>query len=950
MHGRLKSSEEAVCRVYLRYFVAAIFLLGPGVCPGETPSTADWRISRPLPPAVTLRNRSVETEQNVRFTRFQCQTTDDFQTVEFELNQNPAMAIDEFKATVEVNSSQKGIRVAVRMVLPNQTDPRTGMPLTTLLLGEETTATANWQMLSITGERANVQSAIRQLRTEVSQTQIDASGAYFDACILLAELHRGTTFVDIGRTTYGPVVAPERLAPTASMQPAERPLGPRLRIERDHVVVDDRAVFLRIIPDHDEPPAFLRRMGVNGVWVADLNAEQRMRSLMDERLLVLATPPHPEFDPADFHQPLQGLPPLEQTFPLPAIWLFGTEITADQFPHLLAWAREVRSADRKLRRPLMADVVSAEGVASRQIGFVGISQHSLGWLRAFGDARNRSFRRQNASAQLTLPWEWVQTEAASGFANWRHRCGARPAYIEPEQIMMQLAASLSAGSRGVGFWKTRSLDSQIPTDLETAKTIELANLYLDILEPLLVEGRVHGHVPVSVTDTSAAGDRRSSVASVSAFNMGTMATGYAGLPVGPDAAIINSPGTSLVLAAFWDGESHFVPQKLFAQNARMTVSATETASAWRILATGLRGLRRQPMAGGLRLDIQEFDQLAAVLVTSDSKKRLSLESRIQSHAERAGHLFVDLAELKLARVTQICQVIDSGFAGADTTAFTILESARQTAEAARQALERNDFPSAESLSRSSMRTVRIVQGRYWDRAVQSLSTPMASPHTVCFSTLPDHWEMLKRMHSGSPSANLVPSGDFSSLRLLSDGSWKKISPQDDCFLATADIVTESLRSNQVLQLRAWRRDQEVSSDPGKPSILVRSPEIMATAGDLFEISVKAKLGQGIRAELESPLLIFDSDLGPEFAVSPKLDPGWRTYRLFRQVSQDGPFRIWIALNDAADVYVDDVSVVRRANGRPSPLPEFGKTQLSPESPENPGSRVKRAGYSNSSLP
>ena len=227
---------------------------------------------------------------------------------------------------------------------------------------------------------------------------------------------------------------------------------------------------------------------------------------------------------------------------------------------------------------------------------------------------------------------------------------------------------------------------------------------------------------------------------------------------------------------------------------------------------------------------------------------------------------------------------------------------------------------------------------------------MASPHTICFSTLPDHWEMMHRMETETPSANLIPSGDFNSLRLLSDGSWKKISPQDGQVFATADIVTESLRTNQVLQLTAWRRDQEVSPDAGKPLILVRSPEISATAGDLLEISVRARLGHGVRAEVETPFLIFDSDLGPEFAVSPRLDSGWRTYRLFRQVSQDGPLRIWIALNGVADIYVDDVSVVRRARGPELPLPEFRETRLLPERPENLGSTVQGAGYSIPLLP
>ncbi|MEZ6128165.1 MAG: hypothetical protein R3C59_05760 [Planctomycetaceae bacterium] len=854
-------------------------------------------------------------EQGTAFTRFQFSSAADFQKLQIVSDQPAAMVMDEFTATVEINSSHPGIRLALRLVLPEQIDPRTGQPLVVWVMGEESSSVSQWQTLSVVGSRTALQARVRQLRTELSQPQIDTSNAYFDACGLLAELHHGTTFVDIGPTTYGPVVTPKQVAVPVAAAVSEVERIP-LTIERDQVMVGSSAVFLRITPDHCESIEFLQRLGVNGVWVPDLQAEDRMRSLIDHGLLVLATPPHPEFDPADFSKPLQGLTPLDQAFPLPAVWLFGTGIAADQLPHLLAWAREVRSADRTFRRPLMGDVVAAEGVASRQIDFVGISQHSAGWLKPFGLARNRSYLRQNASAKLTLPWEWIQTEPATGPAEYRKRCGLRPAVVEPEQILMQLVASLSAGSRGVGFWKTRTLEARSVADQETAKAIELANLYLQIIEPLVVASRVDGHLPVK---TGAAPDdsrNRSLISSVSLAS--SLATDYSVQPSEPDAAVMTGAGSSLILAAFWDNASHFVPQSMFAQDAHLTVTATETATAWQIFPTGLRGLRRRPVAGGLRLDIQEFDQLALMLVTSDIEVRHRMDARIQTHARRAAELFIDLAELKLNRVSATCQEIDSGLAGPDTTAAMALKTARQNLETARQAMARGDFTATERWARACMRDTRGVQNRYWQRAVQSLPTAMATPHTHCFATLPDYWEMVERIQSGAASDNLMTSGSFDSLRLLSEGAWKKVSTQEDTFSATADIVSDARSASHVLRLRAWRRENESATDINRPTVMVQSPEVMAEAGEIFEIQARVKRGQSIPSDQETPLMIFDSDLGPEFAVSPRLEFGWQTVRLYRQASVNGPFRVWLALNGAAEVFVDDLSVVRRAAGAASP--------------------------------
>lgn len=941
MIGNINNLQN--CRAVSGFILAALALsLCPAAFGGEVSPPSGWVVAEPLPAGVGLKSRLQTGDSDIEFMRFRCASGSDFQKVWLVHEHKPALAMDEFRVTVSLNSAHKGIRPALRLVLPRYIDPRTRLPLVTWIFGDASTGAEQWQKLSIAGNKTAVQSRVRELRGELSQSKIDATGAYFDACALVLELHRGTTYLDVGACDFGPVVTPETIVDKRRAVAEVSRVRGRLQVDRDRLVLNNKAVFLRIFPDHNESAEFLKKLGGNAVWVSDRAAKERLESLSDDGVLLLATPPHPEFDPADFSQPLQGLPPLDELLPLPDIWMLGTHIGVEDFPHLLAWAKEVRSADKNRRRPLMADVISDEGVASRQVGLVGISQHSTGWLRNFGAARNRSFVRQNVTAQLSLPWEWVQTEASAGYADWRTRSGSKAAFVEPEQVMMQLCASLSAGTRAIGFWKTEALDSDSPEKREMATAIELANLYLDILQPLLLEGRVTGHIPVSVT--SASKPKLTSPFDTSA------ADGYSGIPSGPDAAVVNTPGTSLVLAGFWDSASHFVPQRMFAPTAQMTVSATETASAWQIFATGLRGLRRDPAAGGLQLNIRDFDLQAAVLVSSDGEKKRQLESRIQQRAERAGQLFVTLAQLKLARVKQTCATIDAETSSPVLTALRSFQNAQQLIDNAANALSRRDFPSAERFARASMREVRGVQDEYWQRAIQILPTPMASPHTVSFSTLPDHWKMMNTIRGVSPSQNLIPSGDFSNLRLLSEGAWQKISPQDEQYFASADIVTEHAGSNQILQLRAWRRNDDFVPKSGKPSLMVRSPELPASAGDVFEVTMKVKSGQRIRSENESPLLVFDDDLGPEFAVRPTLEPSWRTIRMLRQASMDGPFRIWIALDGVAEVLVDEISVVRRGREAADSDASEGETPGPTVLPVSHGSRGQGAGHSDSSLP
>ena len=924
----------------LRLFTSSELLAEDGL--------SEWQVDLTAAPPVQLKQQTQQTEGQVTFTRVHLESSADFQRVQLTLDQPRTRVHDDFASNAAVSSNQSGVLFALRLVLPEQIDPRSGKPVVTLLTGDAGNDTETWQTLSASGTPEAVADKVRKLRAEMSRSHIDATGAYIDGCVLIAEIHKGTTFIDVGRVEYGPIVTPAQHGVPGESVSVATPAN-RVEIQRGQVVKGGQRIFPRFMPDHGESEDFFKRIGVNGVWVGDLNATQRMQDLIDQQILVIATPPHPEFDPADFNTPIQGLPPLNSTHPLPSIWYLGTGVTSEQLPHLMAWGREVRSADRLLRRPLIADVLAMEGVASRQLDLVGISQHSVGSLHTFGEARNRSYVRQNSSAQLTLPWEWIQTEPPPAISTWRTRLGLPHAVVEPEQIMMQLVALLSSGSRGVGFWKTQPLDDLEPEQLEMSKAVELALLYLDIIDPMLAQGRVEGHINVEVAEPAGASQKTNSFWQQLA-GQSQNTDRYSTAPTEPDAALINSPGMSLILAGFWDSASQFVPQELFAPRGTMTVAATETASAWQISATGIQGLRRQPTAGGLRITIDDFDQLAVILVSSNQKDRQIIERRILHNSERAGRLFVELAELKMTRVANTCAKIDSSIAGADTASEHMFAQARAIHNTARQSLRRKDFQSAEKHARACMRELRKIQNRYWYRAVQSLPTPMASPHTISFSTLPDYWTMTEQMQSGTASNSLIPSGTFDNLRLLSDGAWKPVSPQEKYFHASADIITENRRDNHFLRIRAWRKGDDTPA-ANKPSILVRSPEINAIKGAIYEITGRVKLGQAIPPDQPAPFLIFDSDLGPEFAVKPALEPSWRTFRMLRQSSETGTLKFWMAINGAAEVFVDNFSVVQV--GSPpgvAPLLNFAKPEPKATFHSENASRVQGAGYSIPSIP
>lgn len=876
-----------------------------------------WVELKPLPTGVEVRFQEMDSESR-KFTRLGIRSGHNFQKVALLTQQPPALVLDEFKASVEVNSSTLGIAVALRIVLPHFIDPRTSQPLVTWIKGDQCSAAGQWQKLSVAGDSRQVLQRVRQLRSELKTPEIDFSGAYFNAIGLLLEVHSGTTFVDIRSPQYGPIAKASvneasNMISMTGVDSAQLDAQADLKIERDRVELKGESIFPVIIADHGESPDFFREVHGNMIWVSNAGDSDRMRQLLDAGYVVLATPPHPEFDPADFSQPLNGLAPLQHSYPLPSAWILGTGIGNDQLPHLLAWAREVRSADKVLHRPLFADMVEAEGVASRQIDAIGISQHAASLLKPFGEARNTSYLRQNTTAQITLPWEWVQTEIAPGIAAWRRDAGVADLVVEPEQILQQVFAGLSAGSKGIGFWKSRSLNFDDPGDREVQISMQLAGLYLKVLEPQLINGNLDGHLPVGTTVTTTDSFRDT-------IRQPTREFSYQKAADSPDAAVIRSGGTAIILAAWWDKNSHYVPHKMGSNVAQMTVSATETSAAWELSLTQLTGLRRNPTAGGLKLDLEGFDQHAVILVTSDLEQRQQIDQRIRSVAESAAGLWANLARLKLDRVQTTIERIDQ-LVNPPSGIAPWMQQAIGFQKKSFEALERRDFPGCETAARQCLQSLRVIQSTYWKQAIQQLTTPTCSPHTVSFSTLPDHWKMMQKVQTSQQSQRipLLTSGDFENAKALFQGEWQQHEPNPDLFQTSADIVHDPQGAGHSLRIRSWTSDRRTESNKKETALLISSTAMSLNRGDVVLVTGRARLGPNLRSFDQTPLVIFDDNLGPEFSVAPQLSTSWKSFRFYRQISEDSDVKLWLGLKGAGEVYLDDLKVVRVSSGDHSGL-------------------------------
>ncbi|MFM7055907.1 MAG: hypothetical protein ACKO2P_03185 [Planctomycetota bacterium] len=827
----------------------------------------------------------------------------------------------DFRASLSAESTVRGGRLALQILLPRQQDPRTGQPLVLYLPGGAIESAEAVQVLEVAVTRRNVDALLRRTRAELNRSDIRIQDGLITGLAFLAEAAPGEVWLDLGAAQTGPTITPpesvreqiEAVHADAAAEGDDRSFAP-LDVELGAIMLSGRPVVLRLMPDHQEHIEQLRELGVNAVWISDFGETDRSRELWEQRYAVLATPPHPRFQPGDFSTVLRSLPPLDQFCPHVSGWYYGTRVSPDDLPQLLAWSREVRSADRVFQRLQMADVTGSESAAAREIDLVGIGRHIVGREEGFGALRNLLLHRQKMAGQLSFPWTWIQTEPSASQQEWRQ--GGLQPLVEPEQVQHQVYAALSAGYRGLGYWKTRRLQPDQPHDREISLAIELANLEISLLEPFLARGRREGYLalqtPADSTASAVRGRPQSSLAlSLNGTPSGVTVTGLDS-PAGHDAAVISSPGATLILAVAWDDVSQFVPAPMYEREVHMIVAASETASAWQISTSGVRSLPREVTAGGLAIRIRDFDRSAAVIVTSDTGIIRSLEQRIQAMSASAAGKTLELASLKYVRVLGTLELLrerHSVPAGADR----LLAAAREALDRGSHERKNNDFREATLLAADALRNLRLLQHLCWKDAAAELTAPTASPHAISFSTLPDHWRLLQTLsqQQASISENLLADGSFDSQKSPFQQGWTRQAGGNSIFSTTGDLITGG-NGSRLLRLAAWYSDASIKSgtrDDLTP-LTVSTPALDVTAGDVMLVRGKVRRGLAVTPGSRRPLMIHDSELGPDLALRPELRSDWTPFEMIRPIARDGQFRVSLTLTGQAEIHLDDMEIRR----------------------------------------
>jgi hypothetical protein len=838
-----------------------------------------------------------------------------------------ARVIEDMKLSLWFQSTQDGATLCARIVFPNQIDPTTGKTLSELVEGDSYTKVGQWQKLECNDIDHKVRQLLPQIRRRMQKAgeagDIDVTGQYVDTAEIRIRSSRGASRFIVDALQFGPVVDVKKENPLQPVDKRDPEPAPEAAFRMDRLEVHGQPFFLRAIPYHGEQLSDLARMRLNVVWVPDYEDTRLLTDLERVGLRAMAVPPkprgqdgNPSFDKTSVH-----LAPFGPSTSQILFWYLGTKIEPDEKREMSAWLEQIRSADRTYKRQLMGDVAGLERSYSRQFSMLGVHRPVVHTSFTPKNYRDWLAERRNLAQPGSFLWTWIETEAPQSVNDRREAAGWHPLVVEPEQLRLQVYAALSAGYRGVAYWTNSSLDDERPGARERKLIIALLNMELELLEPLIATGTVGSPARFSAQGPPARNLKGLATPGRRGKNDRNLEQdlndrdnqhlSQEELTRDLEASVLKTSLGSLVLPVFYAEEGQYVPGRMAANNAKIVAEGVgESARAWEISLTDVHELASERVTGGKQATLDKFEMTTAILFTTDQTAVERFREKVRILSEPAAGVTLELARAKFERVTAIDEELKRLGRG-QPDSVTTLNKARGRIDLADKFWREKRYHDARLAACESLQLLRILQHAHWTFAAHRLKYPVSSPHTLCFQTLPDHWDMIARVGrtTGAPIKNLLRSGDCEDKDTMVAEGWKRIETDIPDVQSTGELHAKAHQGVYCLRLAAAPAlGKELPVAIHDPPVTITTPPITVYKGQLVYISGWAKVAAPTVGNLDGAVF-YDNLLGPGAALHWRTTSDWKKFELVREVTETTELTLTMALCGMGDIRFDDLQII-----------------------------------------
>ncbi|MFO1096603.1 MAG: hypothetical protein U0992_25335, partial [Planctomycetaceae bacterium] len=431
-----------------------------------------------------------------------------------------------------------------------------------------------------------------QLRQQSDAVLIDQRTIIVDRIVVKLDVQDGRTSLKLDDVEFGPIVQPAEVKTNPdSPRRAPRETQRRATLGDDQVLIDGRPSVVLFTPYQGEEVDALAKLGFNVAWIDRYDDTALLTALGEVGLLAMANPLLREIPLEEVLQPDSdiGLVAFSEDTSNIVFWNMGTRIASAHLQTQSKLIEKVHEADARFERPVLIDVIGGEREFHRHADVIGSSRHILNTSTSPQSYLEYLRRHRKAGLPDKPMFTWLQTEVADANLVTRTEGQSLP-LVEPEQIWMQGYAALSAGYKGIGFWKLTSLTAPIPGNEERRKAIALFNAHVQLLEPWLASAKFQRLVPATVGTTSSARTLRSRPKGLEGFMGGLKARPDEEPRTEVQVAVFSCEQGLLLLPLWYEDNCQFQPGPMLADELTFVVVAPENIQAWEVTTTSVAPL------------------------------------------------------------------------------------------------------------------------------------------------------------------------------------------------------------------------------------------------------------------------------------------------------------------------------------------------------------------------
>jgi hypothetical protein len=828
----------------------------------------------------------------------------------------PARVIGELSPSVWVKADRPGLQLLVRVVLPRASDPRTGKPLTTLLRGASYNKVGVWQQLRLENLTLELDRQVRVLRAQFGR-DVDAREAYVDRLLLNVYGGPGVTTVLVDDLEVAGAVAPPA-PPSASPTGAAPPDGhaaprdlpatwaggagvPKIERSGSLLLVDGKPFFPRAIEYQGEPPARLRAMGFNAVWISRTVPLDFLRDAAAAGLFVIAPPPPIA---ALESRSADGSSPIGSQFDPVLAWDLGGGLASAQLDVTRRWAKLVQSADAR-GRPIVCQATSELTAYTRPpIHLLLARRDVLGTSLQLPQYTQWLRQRSQLALPGTILWATIQTQPPAPLveqAALLSRGPLSPIAFQESQLRTLVHATLAGGARGLYFLSSAPLDATDAATRRRAALLELMNLELDLIERWPATG--------SFTTTADSSDPQAG------------------------GAVIETDRSRLLLPMFTPPESQLVMGAVASTVVNYTVPGVpEEDDAYELSLVSFRPLDSKRVAGGTRVLLGELERDSLVVFTQDPQLIRGLHARLQDKRRRAADLARKIAADDQVSVEVVCQRLAAlGHAIAATRALRT--AAQNDLREFDGLLARGDLAGAYYRARHALAAVRLIQRAHFDDANSGATRACGDPLLASFETLEAHFRLVNELASAPRGPNTLLEGGCEDLQRMVAAGWKHFRHQQPNITTAVDLAPQAAHAGRTgLRMRAVSTDPD--DKPGAietPPMWVTTSPLQVERGQTLEIQGWVRITRPITGSVDG-LLIIDSLTGEPMAQRISQPGDWQPFTIYRAVGRSGSLTLTFALSGLGEAWIDDLSIRTVSRGQANPPQQAQQIRL----PRPPG--------------